>query len=397
MKILIIGSLRPPENPGDEPKEPFVSANKTRFQAACQALGTALTRKGHLVMVGVPDWPSLQRNETVATFIIQGINKVALKDNKVPHPVIFYGPQQREPVDKTPSGIPDSLQELKKLQNIKIKDKFTGKGTSKARVIPNITEVDAVMLISGREGTETIGYAAYSLGKPVIAIRSFEGAAETITTEVLLEDYNRFIKQGGVTPDDLRSLEVDWEVDADKNLSKAEDIVNTCEKLVKAYGQSDRKTLSVLKWTIVGLVVLLLGWVATYLSANQCTTGSQFCTTFVMESFFLLLYITALLGSGLRTLVQYQQNQITYLTFLGLSIDAAISMLVAFGLALVYLIGGITFTGKVVVLDNNNASQNIAFTTVAISMSLVGLAAGYLVPIKELAKRLENVIAQQNK
>ena len=397
MKILVVGSLRPPEKPDDKPDQQFVTSHKAQFDAACFALGEALTRKGHSIMVGVPDWPTLQQNNTVATFILEGINNVPAKDSER-HPVFFYGPEERAPADQTPTGTPDSLQELKKLPNILIKDTFVGSGTSKARVIPNVAEVDAVMIISGREGTENIGYAAYSMKKPVIAITSFGGAAENMANDTLLEVYNRLSQQGDATPSDVRALlDVDWGDDPQKNLDNAAAIVEIIEKLVKAFDLSDKRTLRVLKATIAGLVILLMGWAACYLSANQCTAGSQSCSTYVGVSFFLLLYISALLGSGLRTLVMYQQNKVTRLTFLGLGIDLVISMLVAFGLALIYLIGGISFTGKVVVLDIKNADQNLAFTTVAISMSLLGLAAGYLLPLKELTKRLENIIAQQDK
>ncbi len=196
----------------------------------------------------------------------------------------------------------------------------------------------------------------------------------------------------------LRALDVDWDEDATKNLPKAEAIVNTGEKLVKAYNQSGRQTRNVLLSAIVGLFVLLLVWIWVYLSANQCAASEQGCPDFLIRSFFALLYISALLGSGLRTLVQYQENKVTNLTFRGLGIDVAISLLVAFGLALIYLIGGISFTGKVVVLETKTPENGATvFTTVAISMSLLGLAAGYLMPLKKLAERLENIVAEENK
>jgi hypothetical protein len=401
MKILVIGSFRSPhpsEKPTDKPDEKFIADHKLRFEAACRALGEALVRRDHLVMVGVPDWSMLQSRNTVANFIVEGANKAPLKDKKK-NSLVFYGPQEPEPEDKTRDKTPDSLMEFKKLEHLDIKDKYVGSGVSKARMIPNVADVDAVMLISGREGTESIGYAAYSMEKPVIAITAFRGAAESISKEVLLQDYSRFLKQEIVNENDLRALDVQWDEDENKDRSQAEAVVDATEKLVKAYGQARKKTLRVLKWTIGLLVLLLFGWVGFYLSAYNASNLATPKDFLIQISFFVLLYISSLLGSGLRTLVSYQENRIAQLTFLGLGIDAAISLLVAFGLALIYLIGGISFTGKVVVLQpaGTGVEKYSAFTTVAISMSLLGLAAGYLVPLKKLTERLANIVNQENK
>ena len=123
------------------------------------------------------------------------------------------------------------------------------------------------------------------------------------------------------------------------------------------------------------------------------------CGDWVTIAFFLLLYISALLGAGLRTLVTYQVNKIAQLTGLGLGMDAAISLLVAFGLALVYLIGGISFTGSVVVLTGGAQGQanESSFATIAVSMSLLGLASGYLVPLNQLSERLGKIVSQEEK
>jgi hypothetical protein len=230
MKILVVGSLHNPEKPGGEPTEEFVTNNTKVFQLACNALGAALARKKHTIMVGVPEWTMLKSCETVATFIVEGASKVnAAKSH--PHKVIFYGPQDPEPRDDTPKDV-DSLLELKKLPHIKIEEKFEGRGSSKARTIPNIADVDAVMLISGQEGTESIGYAAYSMDKPVIAITSLAGAAASIAEEVLKNDY---IKQGYITPSQIRCFDAYWNKDGNQNKKIADKVVSATEKLVEAF------------------------------------------------------------------------------------------------------------------------------------------------------------------
>jgi hypothetical protein len=403
MKILIVGSLRPPEennkpyaNPEEakkvEEEKKFVNDNLKRFQAASMALGAALASKGHTIMVGVPNWGMLRELNTVATFVVEGANQAAEKDNKN-YELIFYGPREREPENTTPEI--DSYKDLRDTcTKLNIKEKVVGSGSSKASTIPNVTAVDAVMLIAGRDGTENIGYAAYSMDKPVIALRSFGGAAEDFSKEVLNDDYKRFLAQDDNTGEDLRAMDVVWEEKLEQNFLKANAIVETTEKIVTTYYKPQEETRKVQDSIVIGIVVLILAWVVFFLSGSHDAAQETPNNFDVQVSFFLLLYISALLGAGVRILVRYQRNQIAQLTLRGLGIDAAITLVIAFGLALIYLIGGISFTGDVVILDSTATGESPAFTTVAISMSLLGLAGGYLVPINQLTQRLENIIAQ---
>ena len=124
-----------------------------------------------------------------------------------------------------------------------------------------------------------------------------------------------------------------------------------------------------------------------YMTAAGCAAAKS-CGSYVNIAFFALLFASALMGTGLRTLVAYQENKIAAMTALGQGIDVSISLLLAFGLTLLYLIGSISFTGKVVVLTGGDD----AFANVAISMSLLGLAAGYLVPLRVFAERLTSTV-----
>jgi len=88
---------------------------------------------------------------------------------------------------------------------------------------------------------------------------------------------------------------------------------------------------------------------------------------FVPFAFFLLLFISAAVGTGLRVLVAYQSNQLSRLTGFAVWIELVVALSVAFGLALFYLLGSISFTGHVSMLESN--AQN--FPTIAVSMSLL--------------------------
>lgn len=398
MKVLVVGSFHLPENATPNQQQQYGTL-KQQFNAACKALGAAFAGRNHSIMVGVPDWAMLRTHETVASYMVEGASLAPLQDSQA-HQIIFYAPQEPEPPDSTPEV--DTLREFKQLPNLQIADKFVGRVGNKASVIPNVNEVDAVLLIAGAEGTASIGYAAYSMSKPVVVVTAFNGAAKDLHDDVLIGEYNRFLAQNNITPTDLRALECNWNADADngaldaENLANAKLIVQTAEKLVKAYGQTSQASLLTLKWAIAGLVVLLLTWLGVYVSASQCPTTALACVIYVNVAFFLLLYISALLGTGLRILTSYQNNTILQLTNLGLAVDGAISLVVAFGLALLYLIGGISFTGKVVALQTGTPESN-AFATIAITMAVLGLAAGYLVPLNRLRERLEGVMAQEGK
>jgi hypothetical protein len=127
------------------------------------------------------------------------------------------------------------------------------------------------------------------------------------------------------------------------------------------------------------------------MTAVHCGTG-KLCGIYLNASFFLLLFISALLGAGLRTLTNYQKNKEVKLNELDVSVDLAVAMLIAFALALIYLIGGISITGSVVVLEAGTEGKN--FATVATSLSLIGLASGYLVPLEFLAGRLKTYFSE---
>ncbi len=427
MKVLIVGSFYPPDDVPQgataqeqeefEKKRQEFDVKKPQFIAACYALGAAFARKNYPIMVGVTSWQMLQEGNTVASYIPLGADTVEVTNGRR-HSVMFDAPQESEPPDQT-SAI-DTLQDFRKLGNIDLEEKFvrksryrttdrtTGKVTDRVKMIPNINEVDAVVLIGGTYGTSGIGYAAYSMNKPVIAITAFGGVAKDMADDILFDDYNRFVKQEDVTSAEVRALSANWSADkADKdNHANADLIVQATKSMAKAYGKANRKSLHVLLATTIGMAALLAAWLIVYLggsgivntAAEKLGEPGVLTTTMIAQlwsgpvAFFFLLYISALLGAGLRVLASYQSSEITQMTFMGLWIDLVVSLVVAFGLALLYLIGSISFTGKVVVLAGTEAFANIS-----ISMSLLGLAAGYLVPLNQLRKRLEKIVAEEEK
>jgi hypothetical protein len=389
MKVLIGGSNRLPINPTDKDKED-VESKKKPFRAACKAIGAALARKHHTIMVGVPNWTSLHQCRTVSNWVILGASDDKVKD-KEKHDIVFYGPEESESSFATnqPNDTTEpihTLQELQKLPNINLDVRgIDPGGQDQTMWYPDCAEVDAVVLIGGRDNTTTIGCVSKSLKKPCIAITSFGGAAEKLDHDILAHVYAPFIGQDKTLGGYLQTRSVNWGDDDVANQVNADMIVCGIEKLEKAYREtSEGRWNSWVAVTALISIALPVAWVAIWVRM-----GSSFISETI--AFFLLLYIAALFGTGLRIIVTYRENRMIPVTPLSLMMDAAQSLILALGLALIYLIGGISFTGKVVVLEPNEAGVKVsdAFTTISLSMSLLGLAAGLLVPLDQLRHGLQ--------
>lgn len=504
LTVLIIGSLHPPvpdpkagagnqvlatpatdaaSTPNGEQAfkhaQAVFAAQEPQFQAACKALGAAFARRSWHIMVGTPSWQALHEGHTVASFVVQGASSAPCDGKAAGHRIIFYAPRDTEPADATPQ-VTDTLQELQALPNLDLRHRLIAKGEYKAKVIPNITDVDAVLLVAGADGTASIGYAAYSLDRPVVAITGLGGAAWTLYDDVLAATYDRYKEAVALDDSELRALGSNWKPDAEDvhNRQLADKVVLASEKIVQGHGLARRQTTRVLGWSMAGMAALLVLWVAVYLmgaaavpaapasaalphwapavasaplltpSAAHDGPGTAADTASASSpappsapasagnvgqiasvpgqakpaqalaggksadpppghdkaaqplladaqsgrlpvAFFALLYISAAVGTGLRVLVAFQSSQIARLTLFAVGMELAIATSVAFGLALFYLIGGISFTGKVVALHASSET----FATIAVSMSLLGLAAGYLVPLDRLREKLQKIFA----
>jgi hypothetical protein len=261
MKILIVGSLRYDDkyDNGKEEKidKKFVDDNKMNFREACKSLGAAIAKRNHEIIVGVPDWKMLNSLVTVSTFIIEGVGSVeSAPDSK--HKVIFYGPEELEPKDKTPQII-DTLREIREKYKEKIEIDVTllGGGASKARTIPNINAADVVILVGGRNGTESIGYAADTMEKPVVVIPYFRGAAEKIAKTVLYNKYAQLCREGYLSSNQIDDLRTYGDInDPQKISAKADNVVKVCEMLVAASNIKDRSTWNILRTTTYGIMIL---------------------------------------------------------------------------------------------------------------------------------------------
>lgn len=75
-------------------------------------------------------------------------------------------------------------------------------------------------------------------------------------------------------------------------------------------------------------------------------------------------------------------------------IDSVFAMLISFGLALIYFIGGLSIMGTPS-LGISKFEEN--YSSVSLTMTILGLIAGYLLPLDILKKRLEHMLDEDNK
>jgi hypothetical protein len=321
LRVLVSGSTPSPDD---------------GFVTACQQLGRAFARAGFIVLVGSYDANTADR------YVIDGIGDVAGH-----HSVHVYRP------GGTPS---DDFQE----QVVRLKGRidFTFRpmqGPWAAVRVPPIKDADAVVVIRGGRGASQVGYVAPVLQVPVLAIPFFGGAGEELwsTFEPTYRQLGRSVS------DRIGNLTAYWDE------SHAELVVSAVEELVRrrVFKSTDYRPRLAL---FLSLVALLALWIALVVHPILPTL-----------TFFALLFIAALLGVGLRTVLSLLEDPTKPLSGRQLLAEASAALVLAFALSLVYLGGGLTVTGKLDFFESLN--QPTDFTRVAVVMTLLGLSAGLLI------------------
>lgn len=336
MRILVTGSTPTNASPAPDPA----------FTKACKELGEALARSGHELVAGS------RRVGVADRYVLEGANSVSGR-----HRVHLYRPEQGE----TPYDVDHNP-----LENLEFQYKGRQRGTWTVARVAQILAADGIIVIGGTDGTRQIGYTAPLLGRPVLAIPSFGGAASEIWAH-LEKDYQRV---PSVQPL-VGSLREAW------NSRTAGLAVRATEELVRRnpYAASQRWLLPLLGT----LSIVLLGVWVTFFLRPPVDNGI---------SFFVLLGAAALAGTMLRSTLRLLQNQ-TSVTVSTVALEALVAVLLSFGLALAYMAGSLTITGTPGFAQLRNESD---YQRIGVVMSLIGLGAGFL--IEQGAERLRSLLGQ---
>lgn len=229
-----------------------------------------------------------------------------------------------------------------------------------------------VIVLGGGPGTTIAGHSAAALEKPVVAIPSFGGAAKGVW-----ETVQPYYHDCGVSDSKTAVLREAWDT------STAEIVVQVAEKLVRH--NPFRTSLKPQIVMLGGGLVLLGLWFG-------C-----FFRTFSLPkelAVFLMLGLAAMLGTGLRVTLQRRGDNAERLSAAHVLTEATAGLLLAFGFALLYFVGGVLYTGKVEPLQFPEPAD---FPRVAFSITLLGLAAAFLLDTaaEKLRQRLEGILSSK--
>lgn len=350
MKILVVGST---EYTGGKEEV------QSQFEEACKQLGASLAKANHTIVVGSDGKTTADRH------VVFGANEVEGR-----HKVLIIRPT---------SGATPFEEDRAKLPKIDFSFRRS-RGSWAVGRIYQIQEVDAVIMVGGGRGTAQVGYAAPALKKPVLAIAAFGGAARDTWDEFLEAEYNQlgffdYNFFGGK----LANLKETWDP------SMADLVVSATKTLVERNPYRSEKIMP--QSVMVVLPVLLYGlWISLFVNEIK---------SLMTVSVFVLLILSALLGTGLRTALRTLREVRPRISVRRVLNEGVIGLLVSFGLSLLYLAGGVTITGDMTFVS---VSDPLEFQRIALSMSILGFAAGLLIEraAEQLIGRLENVLTEED-
>jgi hypothetical protein len=326
MKILFVGSY----------KHLAEGVEQSQFQQACREIGETCAKERVTIIVG-SDKPS-----TTDRYIVEGAVQTDPKFLKGNLPIIWV---IRPDYGETPFS----------------EKEFAGKiavqyrrfqGAWKSGRVPQILEADAVVLIGGGEGTRIAGHVAMALNKPVLTVPFFKGAGQ---------------EMWGVFEPFYRSLGDANEINALKETWKSNNagiVITGVKQLIKrrAFDPRPRMPMGIF---LTMLLACLTVW--TYLFAQTPIRGFS-----PIYSYFVMLALAGILGTILRTSLRLIQDDTATFSWNHLLLELAAGLLLGFALALLYMVGSITVSGKAEPLTADPGG----FQRVAVVMTLLGLGGG---------------------
>jgi hypothetical protein len=105
-----------------------------------------------------------------------------------------------------------------------------------------------------------------------------------------------------------------------------------------------------------------------------------------------LLFLMAVMGTKLKIAVAYLSGEILDLETEPSDVSLVAALGLSLGVALIYFIGGWSIAGKVQLPGAQENAQENAIVSAAVVLSILGLAAGFLLPIEEVRGRLRQFI-----
>ena len=335
MKFLIKGSMVERDRWGPEIEQAFADegAYREQFTAACRQIGERLAAD-HELLIGS------YRENTVGPHVSRGVNAYGEKlARKRVLTVTSYQPKEEN--EQEPEG----------LENV-VFDPVTNDGPWSVALLPALDAADVVIALGGGENTRALGVSAAALGKPIVAVPSFGGAAK----EIWDQNVDAYQTYYGVAAQEARALERPW---SEETLAA---VLSVADKLVRR-GRSVGARLALL-----GVIAfLLLIWTALFIVMGR---------SLYLAMVLVLLAISALIGTALRITTRLYTGRVLEVTRQDVLIDTAAGLLLAFVFFLLYVVGTLAYPGNLLE-EIQEAGWKIPLET-AVVITLVGIAGAFL-------------------
>jgi hypothetical protein len=382
MKLLIKGSVNhlqqdierinaiedAKRNDNDKKRLPEAAKKVEEFKAFGKLLGIAAAQRGDQIIVGNLD------ELAIGSYVIIGLNEWA-ESRPDPKPIIKVDIHITEDYE----NFAKRREELRvQCPYVELKPSNIRPGTWSIALLPAIIEAEGVVFVGGGINTAVMGSASFALGKPVLAIPYFEGTAQQEIHKGYQSDYDRISAsrpEFKTAINTIRSGPIDSKY--------TDEVLNAVHMLA-----GEKSRLSRANWMVlVSLLAAEVALIALWLGLMDFFTTGDF-------KLFIILFISALLGTGLRNFEYIFMDETRRIQAQRLLVEVIVASILAFGFAHVYLLGGIVFTGNPITLAGNSGS----FTRIALSMSLLGIAVAYILSpaLDNFRLRAEELISRTN-
>lgn len=431
----------PPPTDGEEKKclsvapedQQQFQEDQQRFQEACMAIGKALAETGHPILLCIADWNSYGQSKPLqaADFVVAGAESTKKKSK-----ITLYRPKEAIPARLLPPGDPcdDPRRETTirrvisqgcKLNYVKLTEEFMPTvNDGYPESFPSVDKADAIIMISGENIHESVACVAHHVKKePVVAIPSFGGAAKRLYYDLFRAEYDELATTNSEIQDELGVLEGKWhketpqkntvgkhtwwsratavaritDAKSDTHAERANRIVHLTDLLCRASKKKNEHESK--KWTSLaaGCIAVFVVWAILFAVLGvgevfkETDSGNSLGSNWRLSMSALSwapLILAAVLGMLLRTISDYRSALIIRFDWTVLFIDIMVALLLAVAFGIFFFFGGWSLTGEMQTLVLSEETARII-----VGLSLIGLAAGLLLPVQELSTRLQTFMS----
>ena len=320
MKVMIVGS-----------KSKLDAAETEAFVEACRQIGAALAENGIGIVIGSEEERYADRH------VLDGFAEAGKLQ-----PVVMIR------ADSDATALVDAYAGSKiTLTSRRVRSWLAGR-------VPLLLEADAVLVIAGGERTASTAFMGVALEKPVLVVACFGGKSKEVYRE--LEPYYRNL---GSVSDNIDALNRPW---SERNVPL---VIAALKELVSrgVFRTKPRQPFGL----YMGLMMLcLVAWVVAFNSDRLAYS----------YSLFIILGVAGLLGTMLRNNLRMVFDPTARFSWDELLIEVGTGLLLAFALALLYLVGAVTIKGNAEVMFPTGPAE---FQRVAVVMTLLGLGGGLMI------------------